>query len=132
MSKTKYHRGRRRKKSRLNITALDRKPAGRLVSRRAAADKAASGKMTLNQVTFDRGKMKLAGAGILFLFVILFVQMASASGKDTSAQITLAVNDTEILQDEAVPAMTVTARCPEGQQELLLEESSGYRQRFRF
>ena len=53
--------------------------------------------------------------------------MASASGKDTSAQITLSVNDTEILQDEALPAMTVTARCPEGQQELLLEESSGYR-----
>ena len=127
MNKKKYHRGRRKKKAKLNIAALDGKAAGGLVSRRTAADKAMSGKTTLNQARFDKGKIKFAGAGILFLFVILFVQMASASGKDTSAQITLSVNDTEILQDEALPAMTVTARCPEGQQELLLEESSGYR-----
>lgn len=142
MSKKKYHRGRRKKSVKLNREALNKTASGRLSPVRAATNQTASGKtllgrmslgnfmpgsFTLNGIKPDRRRMKLVGAGVLFLFVILFVQMASASGKDTSAQITLAVNDTEILQDEAVPAMTVTARCPEGQQELLLDESSGYK-----
>lgn len=74
----------------------------------------------------DRVKRKMIGAIVLCLFVILFVQMASARGKDTSAQITLAVNDTSMLQDEAVPAMTATANCTEEQQEVVIDEDSGY------
>ena len=74
----------------------------------------------------ERVKRKLIGAGILCLFVILFVQMAAASGKDTSAQITLAVNDITILQDETIPKMTATASCTEQQQGIVLDAATGY------
>lgn len=117
MTKKKYHRGRRKKKGKQNIV-------------KQGITKQSSGKTSVvNDSTVKSNKVyvRFIGAAVLCLFVVLFVQMASASGKDTSAQITLVVNDAEILQDEAVPAMTVTAVCPEGQKEILLDASSGYK-----
>lgn len=137
MTKKKYHRGRRRKSVKKNIekktavsqSTVEQNSIDKNAKKQNAVSRKTTKQNTLKQNLMDRCKinMRFAGAGILCLFVILFVQMASASGKDTSAQITLVVNDVEILQDEAVPAMTVTAVCPEGQQEILLDESSGYK-----
>lgn len=92
----------------------------------------------MNQKRYHRGRRlartrqnrimrKMIGTVIMCLFVILFVQMASAGGKDTSAQVTLAVNSASILQDEPVPAMTATATCTEEQQEVVLDKESGYK-----
>ena len=136
MTKKKYHRGRRRKSIKQNTEKL--KISGRSGVKHSAVKPGTAKQGTANGDTakqsavkesrIDHNKaLRFAGAGILCLLVMLFVQMASASGKDTSAQITLTVNNAEILQDEAVPAMTVMAVCPEGQKEILLDESSGYR-----
>lgn len=77
----------------------------------------------------DRTVYKLIGAAFMCVLVMLFVQMASASGKETSAQITLAVNDISILQDEAVPVVLAFANCTEAQKNVLLDEASGYQVR---
>lgn len=69
---------------------------------------------------------KITGAIILCLFVMLFVQMTSAKGKETSAQIMLSVNSTSIMQNEAVPPLTATAVCSEDQQEIVLNKESEY------
>lgn len=74
----------------------------------------------------DRTVYKLIGAAFMCVLVMLFVQMASANGKETSAQITLVVNDVSILQDEAVPAVLALASCKEAQKDVLLEEASDY------
>lgn len=81
----------------------------------------------LKQVKQNRFAVKLAGTIALCLFVVLFVQMTSAEGKDDTAQITLAVNSASILQNEAVPVLTATANCPEEQQEVVIDEASGYK-----
>ena len=137
MTKKKYHRGRRRKSVKKNTerqnavsrNTIKQNAAGRSAVKLDTKDRKAENTSAAKDKLLKGHKvnMRFAGAAVLCLFVILFVQMASASGKDTTAQITLAVNDAEILQDEAVPAMTVTAVCPEGQQEILLDESSGYK-----
>lgn len=74
----------------------------------------------------NRMRRKIIGAGILCLFVVLIVQMASANEKEVSAQITLSVDNVSILQDEELPSMKITVHCPEAQQEVYLDKESGY------
>ena len=80
----------------------------------------------ISQSRRDRVKKKLIGTLWLCLFIILFVQRAAASGKETSAQIILAPNNVSILQDEAVPKLSAKAECTQKQQEVVLNEETGY------
>lgn len=145
MSKKKYHRGRRRPRAQdieikqsgarqaegkhAGIKQAERtsEDAGQTEKKRRSAAKAET--TPIIRKHHNRTAYKLIGAAFMCVFVMLFVQMASASGKETSAQITLVVNDISMMQDEAVPAVSALASCREAQKDIVLEESSGYRVR---
>lgn len=68
---------------------------------------------------------KIVGAAVLFLFVMCSVQMASAKG-DSTAEIIVAAESSEIFKDDAVPKPKVIIECPEEQQEITLDKSTGF------
>lgn len=81
----------------------------------------------LADVKKARRKKKLMGAGLLCVLVMLFVQMASAVGKDKSAQIVLAPESQSMIQGEEMLKMKATVNCSEEQKKVVLDKESDYR-----
>ena len=121
--KKKYHRG-RRKSSVKSVSGKD-KEIRLKKNQHVMKEKSSKGKN--DSFGFERFG-RIVGAVALFLFVVLSVQMASAKG-DSTAEIIIAVESQEIFKDDAVPEQKVIIECPEEQQEIILDKSTGFQVR---